>query len=226
MIQIFAGFDPNESAGYHTFCHSVLTRASELVSITPIARNTFSWWKRTGEDNGATEFSFARFLIPYLMGYRGHAIFVDGADMLCLGDVAELWAMRSHRHSVQCVQHAPYEPIKTKMWNQENRQYPKKNWSSVMILNCEYHHSHKLTPELVSLAPGAYLHQFDWTNEERIGALPDEWNRLVGHDKVEGAKMLHFTNGLPDVHPSDKVADALWYREREAMNHVTPLETA
>ena len=223
MIHIFAGYDPNEAAGYATFCHSVLTRASEPVSITPIARNTFSWWKRYGENDGATEFSFARFLIPYLMGYRGHAIFMDGADMLCLGDVAELWKMRSHRHSVQCVQHAPYEPLKTKMWNQENRQYPKKNWSSVMILNCEYHHAHKLTPEAVATQPGAWLHQFDWTEEDRIGSLPPEWNVLVQHQPIDHAKILHFSNGLPDIHPSNTGADKLWYEERTRMNHVTEL---
>ena len=226
MIRIYAGYDPNEAAGYHTFCHSVLTRASEPVSITPIARNTFSWWKRKGEDDGATQFSFARFLIPYLQGYRGHAIFMDGADMLCLGDVAELWAMRSHRHTVQCVQHAPYDPIPNKMWNQRNEWYPCKNWSSVMILNCDYHHAHRLTPEYVATAPGAALHRFDWAVEERIGELPPEWNVLVGHQPVQGAKLLHWTNGLPDIHRGDAYADALWYSERTRMNHVTPLEDA
>lgn len=220
MISLFAGYDPNEAAGYHTFCHSVLTRASEPVSIIPIARNTFPWWRRIGENDGTTEFSFARFLIPYLTGYQGHAIFMDGADMLCLGDIAELWAMRSHRYSVQCVQHAPYEPHNKKMWNQDNRQYPKKNWSSVMILNCAYHHAHKLTPEMVATAPGAYLHQFDWTTEERIGALPAEWNCLVGHQLFDTAKLLHFTNGLPEINPSHTEADGLWYAERQRMNHV------
>lgn len=224
MIKLYAGYDPAEAAGYHTFCHSVLTRASEPVEIVPIARNTFSWWKRKGEDDGATQFSFARFLIPYLQGYRGHAIFMDGADMLCLGDIAELWALRSHRHSVQCVQHEPYEPLKTKMWNQDNRSYPRKNWSSVMIMNCEYHHAHMLTPEYVANAPGEHLHRFDWANEERIGKLPQEWNVLVGHQDIAGAKVLHYTNGLPEIHPSDIVADALWRCERASMDYVRPLE--
>jgi hypothetical protein len=106
------------------------------------------------------------------------------------------------------------------MWNQENRKYPKKNWSSLMIINCDYHHSHKLTPEMVSLAPGAYLHQFDWTNEERIGALPKEWNVLVGHQDIEGAKLLHFTNGIGGVMPLDDVAEALWNKERKSMNYI------
>lgn len=225
MINLWVGYDPNEAAGYHTFCHSVLTRASEPVAIHPIARNTFAWWKRQGEDNGATEFSFARFMIPYLQGYRGHAIFMDGADMLCLADIAELWAMRDPRYAVQCVQHDPYVVHPSKMWNQRNEWYPRKNWSSVMLMNCDYHHAHKLTPESVSQATGAYLHRFAWTSEERIGAIQPEWNVLVGHQPIEGAKVLHFTNGLSPIHPSDPVADALWNKERAAMNHVTPLET-
>lgn len=231
MIRIFAGFDPNEAAGYATFCHSVITRASEPVSITPIIANQFPWWQREGENNGATQFSFARFLVPFLCGYRGHAIFMDGADMLCLGDVAELWAMRDHSKAVQCVQHEPYAVETVKMWQQENRSYPKKNWSSVMIMNCEYHHSNMLTPENVAQMPGSWLHQFEWTQHSRIGALPQEWNFLVGHTQQkhpgrllsEEAKVLHFTNGLPDVHPTDGQADSLWRQERARMNHVTPV---
>lgn len=223
MIRVFAGFDPNESAGYHTFCHSVITRASQPVSITPIIKNQFPEWKRQGENNGATEFSFARFLVPYLCGYRGHAIFMDGADMLCLGDIAELWAMRDHSKSVQVVQHGDYGPLESKMWNQENRAYSRKNWSSVMLMNCEYHHSHQLTPENVATKPGAWLHRFEWTTDNRIGELPPEWNVLVDHQEHETPKILHYTNGLPDVHCcTDLCAQQLWYRERQSMNHVTP----
>jgi lipopolysaccharide biosynthesis glycosyltransferase len=231
MIRIFAGYDPNEAAGYHTCCHSVMTRASEPVSITPIIKNTFPEWHREGENNGATEFSFSRFLVPYLAGYRGHAIFVDGADMLCLGDIAELWSLRSHKHAVQVVKRPEYHVESKKMWDQPNRLYPRKNWSSVMIMNCEYHHAHNLTPETVAKATGAYLHQFYWTTENRIGDLPPEWNFLVGHDQknnpnkmlAEEAKILHFTNGLPDVHPTDGEADNLWRQERSRMNHITPV---
>lgn len=223
MIRIFAGFDPNEAAGYHTFCHSVMTRASEPVSITPIIKNTFPEWHREGENNGATEFSFSRFLVPYLCGYRGHALFVDGADMLCLGDIAELWAMRSHRHAVQVVKHPEYKVEVTKMWNQANRQYPKKNWSSLMLFNCEYHHAHELTPENVATKPGSWLHQFSWCGEKKIGGLPLEWNSLVGHDCYHAdTKLLHFTNGLPDVNPTDGIEDNLWRQEHARMNHVTP----
>ena len=223
IIRIFAGYDPNEAAGYHTFCHSVITRASQPVSITPIAKNTFSWWKREGESNGATEFSYARFLVPYLCGYRGHAIFVDGADMVCLADIADLWALRDHSKSVQCVQHEAYTPTGVKMWNQDNRAYPRKNWSSVMIMNCDYHHAHNLTPENVATKPVAWLHRFEWTTDNRIGALPAEWNCLVGEQPIPPEpKLLHYTLGLPEIHAS--AHDGAWFAERTKMNHVTPLE--
>lgn len=222
MIRLFAGYDPNEAAGFHTFCHSVHTRASEPVSITPIIKNQFPEWERQGENNGATEFSFSRFLVPYLCGYRGHAIFMDGADMLCLGDIAELWALRDHSKAVQVVQHPEYKPESVKMWAQENRAYPRKNWSSVMIMNCEYHHAKELTPENVASKSGSWLHRFEWTTEKRIGALPPEWNVLVGHQRNENAKLLHYTNGLPDVHPTDD--DHFWHNERAAMNYIKPGE--
>lgn len=222
MIRLFAGYDPNEAAGYHTFCHSVITRASEPVSITPIIKNQFPEWKRENDD-GATEFSFSRFLVPYLCGYRGHAIFMDGADMLCLGDIAELWALRDYSKSVQVVQHPEYQPESVKMWGQENRAYPRKNWSSVMIMNCDYHHAHELTPENVATKPGGWLHRFEWTTEKRIGELPPEWNVLVGHQDTTNAKLLHFTNGLPEVHLCTELeVQRLWYEEHKQMNHVTP----
>jgi hypothetical protein len=222
IARIYAGYDPNEAAGYAAFCHSVMTRSSIPVSITPIIKNTFAWWDRTGEDNGATQFSFSRFLIPYLQDYRGHAIFMDGADMLCLGDVAELWALRDYSKSVQVVKHEPYAVEGKKMWNQDNRQYPKKNWSSVMLMNCEYQHSHQLTPENVANKPGSWLHQFEWTTDNRIGALPPEWNVLVGHQPTDGAKVLHFTNGVGGVMPMDEEAESLWQKEYAAMTHIKP----
>jgi lipopolysaccharide biosynthesis glycosyltransferase len=221
-IRIFAGFDPNESAGYHVFCHSVMTRASQPVSITPIIKNAYPEWKREGENDGATEFSFARFLVPYLCGYRGHAIFMDGADMLCLGDIAELWRLRSGRHAVQVVKHPAYAALDTKMWNQPNVNYKMKNWSSVMLMNCEWHHSRELTLENIATKPGSWLHQFQWTTENRVGEIPPEWNVLVGHEPItDKAKLLHYTNGLPGVNESYVVADKYWHQEREAMNHVT-----
>ncbi len=41
-------------------------------------------------NRGRTGFSFSRFQIPKLAGYKGRALYLD-ADMQVFGDIAELW---------------------------------------------------------------------------------------------------------------------------------------
>src|SRR4051812_11810334 len=97
MIRIFAGFDQRESVGFHAFVQSVIKNTRNPVAITPIGS--------TDHRDGTNAFIYTRFLVPQLCDYQGYAIFADGADMLALGDFAELWAMRSGWHAVQVVKH-------------------------------------------------------------------------------------------------------------------------
>ena len=84
MIRIFIGLDPRQPVAYHVLCHSILRRASQPVSITPLMLHSLPI-----ERTGLTEFTFTRFLVPWLCDYRGVGIFMD-SDMLVLGDVAGL----------------------------------------------------------------------------------------------------------------------------------------
>ena len=61
----------------------------------------------------STDFSFTRFLVPYLSGYTDWSLFMD-CDMLVLDDIARLWALRDDRYAVQVVKHnhVPKEDIK------------------------------------------------------------------------------------------------------------------
>lgn len=225
-IKVFLGYDVKEAAGYHTCAHSIISRASRPVSIQPIALNQIPEWKRTNTNDkpGATDFSFARFLVPYLCGHQGHAIFLDGADMLVTTDIAKLWDMRDSYSAVQCVQVPKYEVHASKMWNQRNEWYPRKQWSAVTLWNCGHYHNRVLTPEFVAEKSGAELHRFFWLEDERIGMLPIEWNHLVDYfprDNVPA--ILHYTDGLPDVHEyKDEDAVDRWYEERALMNSVMP----
>jgi hypothetical protein len=56
-----------------------------------------------------------------------------------------------------------------------------------------------LTPSYVETASGLELHRFEWLRDEAlIGALPLEWNWLVGeYDFNPAAKIAHFTRGGP-----------------------------
>lgn len=224
-IRVFLGYDPKEAAGYHVCSHSIITRATKPVSIQPIALNQLDW-KRTNTNDkpGATDFSFARFLVPYLCDYQGYAIFLDGADMLVMDDIAKLWDMRDNYSAVQCVQIPKYEVHREKMWGQRNEWYPRKQWSAVTLWNCGHYHNRVLTPEYVAQATGAELHRFSWLDDSRIGSLPLTWNHLVDYVPRETMpSLLHFTDGLPSVYDyKDEEAVDKWYEERALLNYVMP----
>lgn len=197
LIRLFAGYDAREAVGYHAFVQSVLDGTSETVSLTALGG--------VGpERDGSNAFTYSRFLVPWLCRFSGMAIFVDGADMLCRGDLAELWALRDPFAAVQVVQHSyqtrhPRKYVGTEM-EAENRDYPCKNWSSVVIWNCAHMRNRRLTPEYVAEQSGEYLHRFEWLHDEPdlIGELPIEWNWLADeYGASTTAKLLHWTAGVP-----------------------------
>ena len=196
MIPVFIGFDPRESVAYDVLAHSIQARASVPVSITPIALHQLRGiFARDRHPLQSTDFSFSRFLAPYLSGFRGWSIFMD-CDMLCLDDLAKLWELRNWRYAVQVVKHDHRPRELQKFLGAPQSAYPKKNWSSVMIFNngrCR-----ALTPEYVSEASGLDLHQFRWLeSDELIGEIPQEWNHLVGYDRHAPASLVHYTLGGP-----------------------------
>ena len=135
-------------------------------------------------------------MVPYLSGYKGWAIFMD-CDMLFRSDIKELWDMRDTKYSVMCCKH-DYEPKQgIKFRGAKNEKFPKKNWSSFMMMNnmlCD-----KLTPDYVNTATGLELHQFKWLkNEDAISNIPLDWNWLVTeYEYNEKAKNVHWTLGGP-----------------------------
>lgn len=196
-IRIFIGYDPRESIAYHVLSHSILTRSSLPVSITPIALNTLGrLFNRERDAKQSTDFSFSRFLTPYLSGYEGWSIFMD-CDMLVLDDIAKLWGLRDERFALQVVKHDHRPPEKEKFLGMPQTRYEKKNWSSVMLMNNAQ--CRALTPQYVNTASGLDLHQFKWLNDERsIGVIPHHWNHLVGYDAPRpDVSLVHYTIGGP-----------------------------
>ena len=197
MIRIFIGYDKMEPAAYHVLSHSIMRRATEPVSISPIKIELLkNLYRRPRASNHSTEFSLSRFLVPYLCDYQGWAIFMD-CDMLCLDDISKLWALRDERFSVQVCRH-DYEPrSRSKMLGSEQTFYEKKNWSSLMLLNCM--ECSALTPAYVNAASGLELHQFKWlSGDDRIGALPYRWNWLAGeYEHHNDVSIVHYTLGGP-----------------------------
>ena len=196
MINIFIGFDEGEKVSYHILSESIRRQSSVPVSITPLCLSNIPEFKRETQPNQSTEFAFSRFMVPYLSNYKGWSIFMD-CDMMFRSDIKDLWDLRTYRYSVMCCQH-DYEPKQgIKFRGAKNEPFPKKNWSSFMMMNNEK--CRALSLPYVNEASGLDLHQFKWLeSEDLIGSLPLSWNWLVSeYDYNPKADNVHFTLGGP-----------------------------
>jgi hypothetical protein len=220
MIRIFIGYDSREAVSFSVLSHSIQTRSSEPVSITPIKLDQLDklmWRER--HNLQSTDFSFSRFLTPYLCDFEGWALFMD-CDMLVLDDMANLWNLRDEKYAVQCVKHDHVPPEDTKFLDQPQTKYEKKNWSSVMLFNCAK--CSALTPDYVNTASGLELHRFHWLGDDTlIGEISHGWNHLVDYDPeapISELSNLHFTTGGPyfDDYKDCGYAD-VWRQERDRM---------
>lgn len=214
IIPVFIGYDPREAIAFHVCANSIIRNSSRPVSIIPVALNLFKDYSETHTD-GSNHFIYTRFLVPYLMSWTGSAIFIDG-DMIVRGDIAELWDLRNMGKDVMVVKHDYKTKMKTKYLGSKNEDYPRKNWSSVILWNCSTFPNRKLTPEFVQSQPGSFLHRFSWLDDERIGELPIEWNWLPDEfGPNPDAKLLHYTLGTPSFHEFANTPQAEeWHRER------------
>jgi lipopolysaccharide biosynthesis glycosyltransferase len=220
MIRIFIGYDDNETIAYHVLANSIMRHASQPVAITPIVkRHMQSFYTRERSIIESTDFSFTRFLVPYLSEYQGWSVFMD-CDMLMTADIAELWAMRDDKFAVMCVKHDYVVRDDVKFLSAVQTKYEKKNWSSVMLFNNSQ--CTTLTPEVVASETGLFLHQFRWlSGDDRIGNLPMTWNYLVGEMTMPGTpKLIHYTLGTPCFESYRECEHAeLWFAELRLLSH-------
>ena len=196
MIPIFIGYDSKVKIAYHVLAESILRNSSTSVTISPINLNNLNnIYTRKQDSLASTEFSFSRFLVPYLMNYSGWAIFMD-SDMLMLSDITNLWNLRNENYAIQVCKHDYIPKTKNKFLGNNQTVYIKKNWSSLMLMNCSK--CKTLTPEYVNTKSGLELHQFKWLDENLIGDIPFEWNWLIGeYPYKKDIYNIHFTDGGP-----------------------------
>lgn len=196
MIPIFIGYDSREDINFRVLEHSLRKFSTQPISICPIRLPDLSFYKETHSD-GSTQFSYSRFLVPYLMNYTGWAIFMD-CDIVAQDDVSQLWSYKDSRYAILCAKHSYKTSKKVKFLNNQNRNYDRKNWSSVMLINCGHPAVKILDPGFIENTTGEILHQFKWIDEELIGSIPLEWNWLVDEYGTNNeAKLIHYTLGSP-----------------------------
>ena len=195
-MDIFVGYDPVEAAAFHVCVNSIIRHSSVPVTIHPLALNTLPGYSEEHGD-GSNEFIYSRFLVPYLMSWTGRALYIDG-DMVVTDDIAKLFALADTYKAVQVVKHDYKTTAEKKYLGSKNENYPRKNWSSVILWNCNHFANRGLTPEYVQESTGKHLHRFAWLEDDQIGELPAEWNWLADEYGRNGeAKLLHWTLGLP-----------------------------
>jgi hypothetical protein len=191
LPRVFIGYDSKQDIAYHVLRYSILKHTSQPLDVRPIVLSELQFPRRV-DPLAATEFTYTRFLVPYLCGFAGRALFMD-SDMLCLGDLSELFRLSLDPYWIRVVKHDHCPLDGVKMDGRAQRSYPRKNWSSLMLMDCE-----KLTAwsfENVLGKSGAWLHRFEPIPDERLGELPPEWNVLDRYD--DHTKMIHYTVGGP-----------------------------
>lgn len=222
-LRIFIGYDAREVVAYHVCVNSIIRHATVPLAFTPLALNNLSGYSETHED-GSNQFIYSRFLVPHLCGYEGWALFIDG-DMILREDIARLWDARDDSKALLCVHHDYQTRAPQKYLGSKNPNYPRKNWSSVVLWNCGHPVHRQLTPDMIQHSPGSFLHRFSWVPDESIGRLPIEWNWLPDEFGAnEDARLLHWTIGTPCFYEyADAPMASEWHRERLLANHSAQL---
>jgi|SRR6185369_4412389 len=197
MLRVFIGWDKRQPISYQVLHHSIVSRATAPISITPLIIDQLPIKRK-----GLTDFTWSRFLVPYLCGFEGVGVFLD-ADMLCLDDLSAFETFFGQ------------DAVKV------SKNQHKFEWASFIQFNCAHPHNRILTPEYVEKANG--LHQINWTDQ--VGSIDPMWNFLAGYDTPtdQQPKLVHYTQGLPIYPETDGTPYAdLWRAEHRAMNFAEP----
>lgn len=200
-LSIFIGYDPKMRVSWHTLAHSLIEKSSIPISLHPVnIKNYKSFFNRKRDPKQSNSFSFSRFCVPYLMNYRGLALFMD-SDMLIRYDIAVLLkeVEKENNKAVHVVKHDYSSKKSSKFHGKMNYNYPRKNWSSFVLWNCSHPKNKILTPSFFNSASGLELHRFTWLSDDEIGELNIRWNWLVGdyNNTPNDVRNIHWSIGGP-----------------------------
>ena len=201
-LRVYIGWDSREDIAFQVARQSLIRNSSIALEVVPIKINELhktGLYTRKVDPLASTEFTYSRFLTPHIAGFNGWALFFD-CDFLFFGDVKDLIQYQDPKYAICCVKHDYSPKDSIKMDGQIQSNYPRKNWSSMMMFNCEHPSTKKLTVEAVNNETGAYLHRMQWANDSEIGNIPTDWNWLEGWNKkpkIGYPSAVHYTRGGP-----------------------------
>lgn len=204
-LQVYIGFDTRnygQTLAYEGCKRSILANLNKEkynVEIHQLNLKELTEKKlmyRDFDPLASTEFTYTRFLAPYLNGFKGRALFCD-SDFIWNCCVSEAFDYLKEGQAVACVQHDYTPHANVKMDGRTQTVYPRKNWSSMLVFNCEHPSTQKLTIDAVNTQSPAWLHRLLWANDDEIGDIPYQYNYLVGYYNSDDPKVVHYTDGGP-----------------------------
>lgn len=232
VMRVYIGYDQRSDLAYRVADHSLRRHASLPVTVTPLKADVLAssglLWRPVDYRGGelyditsnapcSTAFANSRFLVP-LLAQHGFVLFID-CDMVFMSDVEEIFNMADPTKAVQVVQHDYVPTLNRKMVGATQTRYTRKNWSSVMLWNCDHPANRRLSLEDINRRPGRDLHALYWLSDSEIGHLSQACNWLVGEQPRPARSILaHFTNGGPWIEgwrPSEH--DQIWIDAKTEM---------
>ena len=216
--KIYIGYDSRHPIASKVCEYSLRKHSKDLdIELLKLSDLEQLYWREYKDQS--TEFTYTRFLVPYLQDYNGWALFCDN-DFLFLKDVTKIFELADDKYAVMCCQHDYTPRAITKMLGKKQIPYKRKNWSSLMLINCGHKSVKKLDLSTVSEQSGKYLHQFEWLKPHEIGSIPRHWNWLVNWYKEndeDKPSALHFTEGGPWI--VDSEYKDLWLKYKKQMEN-------
>jgi len=201
---IYVGYDSRFPLAYEA-CERSIKKFAPNVVVKALKKDELqanNLYQREDENESSTEFTYLRFLVPYLEGYHGHAIYCD-STMMWRADPREMTKHINSHQAAAVVQHNFTScPSDTKLGDLPQVYYPRKNWASVILFNCSHPDSRRLIPKEVRDQTAKYLLEFDWIEKpSNLGLIPLEYNYLLGYYSSpvsdSDIKAVNYTDGGP-----------------------------
>jgi len=191
-IRVFVGVDRSQLLAVPVLEYSIKRHTTAAVEVVPMLDLPVPAPKdpRNGQRTG---FSFSRFCIPKLAGYRGKAIYMD-ADMLVFRDIRELWNIPFDGAKVVIQKEVKFEEQTTAKVGAPKK---RKKQCAVMLLDCE-----RLDWDIGRIVQEMDEGQYDYEqlmydlcilreDEVKYG-VPFEWNSLEHWDPE--TRLIHYTD--------------------------------
>jgi hypothetical protein len=214
--RVFIGYDSRMPVVSDVLAYTIRKYASRPVDIIFLKLNELSL-QRFHDPLQSTEFTYTRFLVPYLCDFSGTALFLDN-DMICFDDIWKILDLPIDDYMLRVVKHNYTPTSEVKMDGKIQSVYPRKNWSSMMLMNCE-----KLqcwSKDNVEKQSGAWLHRFEPIPDDQIGELPEGWNILDKEPDLSKVNLWHMTEGGPWFDKYQNILHSgVWYKAFYDMLH-------